>query len=635
MRRERKRHLHTAVAAATTEPVGRTAAERTSATPAVAPRADRLALPRSRLLVLQDQAVASAASLLAERRPALAPLVPGAFAGLALVVWAASLPGVEVRRMSDLGLISVLTPGVFVALILLTVGFALALRQEPLRPVMLATQLAVLIVMLYGITALVEEAPRFSVVYKHAGFAEYISRTGHLNTAIDAYFYWPGFFVMTAFVTKVAGLSSALDLAPWAPVFFNLLWAAPVYMILASATADRRLVWLGVWLFFLADWVGQDYLSPQALNYFFYLLVLAVLLTWFSPRAAAASSPPWQRAGLVATVLLVFAAIVSGHPLTPFFAIASVGALVILRRFRPRMLPVVMLAMNAGWILAVALPLLIWQSNLVFGSAGKVDTIVSVSVTNRLQGSPEHIAVIVTRIALTAALWLAAAVGATRRFRAGHRDYTLGILALAPLTIIPLQVYGGEIALRAYMFSLPAVVFFAASNFFSEGARRPSWRWSAAVAAIGVLLAVTFLVTRYGNEQIDYITYAELAGVRHLYQIAPPGSILVSTGYVPWREERVEAYDLRDLPAEALLNTDVGAVSKVMLGAPHQNAYFLFTRSEDAQVNTFYGLPQPGSSIGTRSGALERLVDSMIASGRFTVVYRNTDTLILVPVPKR
>ena len=181
------------------------------------------------------------------------------------------------------------------------------------------------------------------------------------------------------------------------------------------------------------------------------------------------------------------------------------------------------------------------------------------------------------------------------------------------------------------MFSVPAVAFFAASNLFDERARRPGWRRTAAVGVAAVVLTGTFLVTRYGNERIDYITYAEAAGVRQLYQIAPPGSILVSTGYVPWREQRVEAYELRDLPAEALLNTDVSTVNKLMTGAPHQKAYFLFTRSEDAQVNMFYG-QQPGSATGQRSGALERLVDAMIASGRYAVVYSNPDTMILAPV---
>lgn len=582
----------------------------------------------SRLLLLRDRVVAGAALGTAGRGPL-------ALSCLALALWAVSLPGVNVRRMTDLGLISVLSPGIFVALVLLTVSFAIALHHQRLRPALLGLQLGVLILMLYGITALVEEAPRFAIAYKHAGFAEYIMRTGHLDTNIDAYFSWPGSLVLLAFVTQIAGLSSALDLAAWASVFFNVLWAGPLYMIMTAATDNKRLAWLGLWFFFLTNWIGQDYLSPQALTYFFYLLIVAVLLTWFQSRPAV--RPPgslvgWQRAALIASVLVIFAAVVSGHPLTPFFTIAAVGVLVVVRRIRPRALPVVMVAMTAAWILVVARPFVTSHLSLVTGSVGQVDSIVSSNLTLRVRGSPEHVVVIAMRIAMTFALWGTAALGAIHRFRAGHRDLTFGILALAPLALIPLQAYGGEMILRAYLFSLPAIAFFAASCFFGSTRRAVDWRSAGLVAGASLLLLGAFLVTRYGNERIDYITNAELAGVRQLYQIAPPGSILVSVGYVPWKLQQVEAYHYRVVPADALSHSDVKAVLAVMRGSPHQHAYFLFTRSEDAQVNLFYGEVVPSSSTGAGLGSLDRLVDAMIASGQFAIAYRNADVMILTPV---
>ena len=45
---------------------------------------------------------------------------------------------------------------------------------------------------------------------------------------------------------------------------------------------DGRAVWAGVWIFFATNWVGQDYFSPQGLVYALYLVVLAILLTWFA-----------------------------------------------------------------------------------------------------------------------------------------------------------------------------------------------------------------------------------------------------------------------------------------------------------------------------------------------------------------
>jgi hypothetical protein len=433
----------------------------------------------SRLMPARDQASAGAVSGMAGPSQEMVHRIPFGLSAVALALWAVSLPGVNVRRMTDLGLISVLTPGVFLALVLLTVSFAISLHHRRLHAALLGLHLGALIFMLYGITALVEEAPRFAVVYRHAGFAEYIMRTGHLNTGIDAYFSWPGFFVLIAFVVKVAGLSSALDLAAWAPVFFNVLWVGPLYMIMMAATDNKRLAWLGLWFFFLANWVGQDYLSPQAINYFFYLLILAILLTWF--RSWPAPQPPgsrtaWQRTALMVTLVVIFAAVVSSHPLTPFFTIATVGALVGLRRITPRALPAVMATMTAVWILVVAQPFLAGHVSMVTGSVGHVNTIVSANLTSRVQGSPEHRVVIAMRIALALVLWGAAALGAMRRFRAGQRDLTFFVLAVAPLALIPLQEYGGEIVERAYLFSLPAIVFFAASCFFGNGWPVAGWR---------------------------------------------------------------------------------------------------------------------------------------------------------------
>jgi hypothetical protein len=407
-------------------------------------------------------------------------------------------------------------------------------------------------------------------------------------------------------------------------------------MIMRACTNDERLIWLALWWFFLANWVGQDYLSPQALSYFFYLLILAILLTWFrsdQARQPWVATTRWQRLGTMSVLLLTFLAVVSSHPLTPFFLIAGVGALAILGRIRPRTLPIVMASMTGAWLLLFAQPFLAGHTSMVTGSLGQVSAIVSANLTDRVQGTPEHRIVIGARVAISVVFAVLAVLGAVRRFRTGHRDLTLAVLATTPLLIIPLQVYGGEIVLRAYLFSLPFIVFFAASIFFTTGGRAHPRRSTVLVAMGGVMLLGGFLVTRYGNERIDYITYAELAGVRHLYEIAPPGATLVSTGYTPWKFQGIEKYDYRQLDASTLRNVDVPAVLRLMTGT-HQ-AYFLFTRSEAAQVDLFYGVPGPSQSSGVGQGWLDRLVKAMINSGSFVVVYRNADTLILTPVDSR
>ena len=134
--------------------------------------------------------------------------------------------------------------------------------------------------MLYGVTTLVEEAVRFATVYTHAGYTEYIMRTGSVDPSLDAYFSWPGFFVLSAFVTQAAGYHTILQYAAGRR-FSNALYLGPLFMIFTTITSEKRLVRVSLWLFYLTNWVGQDYFCPQGLDFFFYLTIIAVLLKWF------------------------------------------------------------------------------------------------------------------------------------------------------------------------------------------------------------------------------------------------------------------------------------------------------------------------------------------------------------------
>ncbi len=179
--------------------------------------------------------------------------------------------------MTDLGLISVLPMGTIIPLFLLTASFCLTMWQKKKRVPVILLHILILIFMLYGITALIETVPRFDVVYRHAGYTEYIMRHGSVDPGLDAYFDWAGFFIFSAFLTKIAGYSTVLSYAAWSPFFLNLIYFFPLYIIFTSATTDKRIIWFATWFFYLTNWIGQDYFSPQGLNFFFYLVVIAIL----------------------------------------------------------------------------------------------------------------------------------------------------------------------------------------------------------------------------------------------------------------------------------------------------------------------------------------------------------------------
>jgi hypothetical protein len=576
----------------------------------------------------------------------------------AALIWAASLSSVNVRLVNDIGLISVLPPAFFVALFLLTCGFCLALRRRPLStPTMLAHVLA-LIVILYGTPALVEEVPRFASTWSRVGIVDYIVQTGTVNPHIDAYFNWPGFFTASALFSQVAGLSSLTSIVAWSYVFFNVLSLAPLTLIFSSLTRDRRLIWLGLWIFYLGNWVGQDYFAPQAFDYVLYLVIIGVLLRWFkvtpeqptpfdvlrrvleggrriAPRAVGVidrltrrdetntPSTARQRVGLMFIVILAFAAMVPTHQLTPFGALFVVAALVVFDRIRARSLPVLMAAMVVGWISFMAVDYFAGHLASHMAGVGAVDQTVQTGLLGRVKGSQVHQIVIDVRLALSVAVGMLALAGGLRRLRHGYQDLTPALMVAAPFFLIPIQGYGGEIFFRVYLYALPAMAFFAATLFYPSAMPDLRWRTSIAVGLVCLALLGSTFIARYGNERAEMFTTQEITAMKFVYNTAPPGSLLLAPGLIPWEFQDYATYEYEYVKGRIIATDDVESLAQQM-AIPEKRgkrSYLIITRSGKASVDQLSSLP---------AGSVDRLEKTVRDSGLFTVVYVNRDATVFV-----
>ena len=579
-----------------------------------------------------------------------APLAPVA---AALAIWALGLSSTDVGRMNDLGLISVLSPPVFVAIAMLTVSAGFQLHREPIDARLLALHLVALVFVLYAIPPIVESAARSSVTWAHLGFAEYIARTGTTAPSLEARFNWPGFFVGTAFLESVAGGASLTTIADWAPVYFNLLFILPLALIARGLTRDARLVWASLWLFEITNWIGQDYLSPQALAYFLYLVIVAVVVTWFLVRRPgsgavlvrlrgfgtrgsslgrlySALTPDHpesrtlsrrQQVAIVSVIVVLFAYVSFSHQLTPFFTVAALVALLAFNRTSLRSIPILFGVMAVAWVSYMTVPFLEGHVVSLIKEIGSVSDTLTANVTDRIAGSPEHQTVVALRLVFTVALWGLAGVGALIRFRDGRRDLTMVLLAVAPVPLFALQGYGGELVLRLYLFSLPFVAILVAGIVYGRHPGPPRRLASVATVAFGCLVALAFLVVRYGNERIDLMTSSEVAAVQELYRVAPPGSLLVAaSNNLPWKFEKFEQYEYVPVVDEVLIG-DVGAIADIMSNPKFEHSYLILTTSQGAYAEVFTGLP-PGS--------WERFLADATLSGKFRVIYKNQDSEILV-----
>jgi O-antigen/teichoic acid export membrane protein len=555
---------------------------------------------------------------------------PVAAAGVAVLLWIASLHSTPLERMNGLGLVSVLPASFYAAVVLLTLAFVTTLLRGHLREPALLALVLLLVAMLFGLSPLLEDVPRFAVTWRHVGIAQAIIDTGHVNPRVDAYFNWPGFFVLTGAIAKLAGFSSTLPLAAWSPVYLNLAYLLPLLLILRTLTSDARLVWLSVWVFYLGNWIGQDYFSPQGLSFFLYLLIVAILLRWFVNRPGQEAPAPRTRRRLLACVLFLFFALVPSHQLTPVAVLISTTALVFGAARRLWWLPPLMATSIAGWWATGARTFFKGHLQTVLDHAGKVDAVVSQNVTSRVAGDAQHRIVTDAILLAGAAMWLLAFLGAWQALRRSRRYRPAALLALAPIPLLILQTYGGEMLLRVQLFALPFTAFFAAYLFVGDEAQpRISAARRVLVTATCLVLSALFLVTRYGNERFNYFTRGEAVAVEHLYSVAAPGSILVAgTGNLPWKYRDYESHRYRTvvgMPGWRLTlqpSADFAPVVEDVqqtLRSSHPRGFLIVGRSEEEQADQLgYGTP----------GSLARFRTAVAASPRFRVVFRNADATI-------
>lgn len=558
-------------------------------------------------------------------------VIPVLFVVAVVGVWAMSVRGVDPRGVGDIGLFPSLPILSLAAYVALGGSFLLLFRRERFPMALAWVHIVALAVMLFGLNLMIDDVARINVVWRHIGIAQHIAQVRALDPTIDAYFNWPGFFPLISSMGSLLGLKSPMTLAPAAPIVFNLSYLVPVALMLRTATHDRRVVALALWLFLLGNWVAQDYLAPQALGYFMSLVILAALLQHFSPRSRCDSA---SRPVVLLVVVVIFGAIVPMHQLTPIALIVCVTLLVAFRQCTVRTLPVIFGLLLLGWLAYGASTYLAGNLRTLLSGVGDLNKVADDNVVSRLGGSPGHQVVTWMRIGVTTCMWLLALIGVWRRRRAGNRDVTPLVLMFGPLLMFGLLSYGGEMVLRVQLFSLPFVSFFAAAAFVStirrSGTTDPTptwtkvddsadWRFVAGGVVVSIALVMGFLVTRYGNDKFEWFSQGEVDAVSAITRRALPGSrIMAPTGHLPWKSTAYDEYEYGLLRRRVTTGAEVTTreIAAVLSASRNGCGFVILTRSEEAFNDMFGVWPK---------GALGRLRAALASSSDFKSVVSNRD----------
>ena len=573
-----------------------------------------------------------------------------ALAGLAaaaLIIGVWSMTGIDPQRISGSGLIDALPPAYFVALALSLGGFVASLSLRRFVPALLTWQVLATVIILHGADPIIHGLPRLEATFRHLGIADNISQSGQLDTGLDAYFSWPGFFNLLGMFSGATGVKDLMGIATWAPVAINIILLAPLLALATRLTSNPRQAWAAVWMFYLTSWVGQDYLSPQAYSFVLMVTLFACLLSVFTgwawqpnrnrlttglsrvvarldgsiPRQGIFEPSRGEAAVLVVVCSLFLVAMTASHQLTPFAVVPILVAFLLTGRLRLRFLPVLAAVLPVGWLLFVATAYLQGHTGQLFASFGDIGANTVGALSTKVSGSDSHVWVVYTRIAEVAVVWILAVIGAVVGHKRKTPWLTAAVGALAPLALIPAQPYGGELLLRLYMFSLPFAACLAVLPLVSDKAAGLGLRRALTLLLLGGILATTTIVTRYGNDTMESFSSDEIAAVNKLYSIAPTGSVLIeAVRNTPWKFEHYADYDYRALvPAEPRPGAGPLSCDGANQIAHNAGAYVIVTDSQEAAAD-LRGATPPGD--------LQHFIATCGTSPGWTKVFENAGGVI-------
>jgi hypothetical protein len=392
-----------------------------------------------------------------------------------MVLWAVGVAETNTTTLGFYGLVGRLPITFYIGLILLIVSTGIEIARAELSQLRLGLHSGSLALILYGTPALVYSEGRYSWLYKTAGVVQYVKVNGHLNGSIDIYQHWPGFFALAAWFDRLAGVSSPLSYAKWSQLVFELAALPLLYSIYTSLALPVRHRWLGLMLYSAANWIAQDYFSPQALSTVLSLGVLAIALRWMvagntprhltrddedrpgtrrRPRGGTAELRLRGAIPFIAAFLILFFVLVFSHELSPYIVAIQLIALAVVGQMRPRWIPLAALVITLGYLI----PNFSYVNSHygILSSFGDFFSNIQSPSASDPGTTPESQRIIgYCADLLSIGMWMLSLIGAWRRRSSRRTVIALLFLTFSPVLVLVGGAYGNEGILRVYLFSLP------------------------------------------------------------------------------------------------------------------------------------------------------------------------------------
>ncbi|TRW83376.1 hypothetical protein FK535_10890 [Mycolicibacterium sp. 018/SC-01/001] len=546
--------------------------------------------------------------------------------GLAVAIWTAAIPGLPGVDAGYYGLLfSGTGPALAVSIVLCAAALLVAIRDRRLLPA--AVAVAAAIVVLRVTTVVATEVPLYDWTYKHLAVVDYIVANGRIAPdGTDIYAQWAAFFTTWAWFCDVTGISAMTVAHLFAPAV-HVLIALTVYTTARVLGRSRRTALTAAFVAEIANWVGQDYFSPQA---------WALVLT-FGMLALLLGSRQSRASGVLA--VLVFAATVPTHQLTPFWAVGVAFLLCVFKRARPWWSALAMAVIAGSYLL------LNFEAVAPYGLFQGGSPLSNATTSVVISGLPAQEFTSTVVSGLSAAVALTAAATAAWMWWRKRPVFALAIVSFSSFGLLLGQSYGGEAIFRVYLYSLLGCSILIASavvGAIDAAAGRARWVSRAAAVAWVTLASLAGLhgyvalwpMVYETKEQVDLMTRLTADGdIGSRFMMLRLGGMPTRvsaeyagvTLYNPYYDDPIEyelensgAGDPAELKARYPTDSDLRDLIDVV---PTENrvSYMIFSEQSNKAMR-YYG--------DFRPEAVDRVQDALRASPNWTQIYDQGQTKV-------
>lgn len=469
---------------------------------------------------------------------------------ISLILFTVSVSRMKTAAAEALGVLQILGWDYFLGLLVLSVVLVIEYRRSAIDRSVIALANVVLIVFVTMPVAWADRTAPFPTAYTHASIVDWMVRLGGLPPPVDARISWAGFFSAAAQLTSGAGLTESGVFLPHASLVFGILMIFPVYAIGLVISGKPKAAWLGVSVYVLFNWYQQDYFAPQAIAMQFYATIIAVLLWQLrSANVPAVAAGPWYKR-IAATVMrvpgrvddrdarwtlciemilvLIIAAQVVAHQLTPIATIVALAMFAVLGTTRSKLLWLAGILLFVAWFTYGGRDFWIGHLGDIVKDIGGVDQNLTSSVQKPV-GDPTYGQMQYLRIAASLLIVGCAALSWLRLPRTTLRPI-LAALSIAPFSLILVQSYGGEVAIRCFLYASPVLASLAALVLFplldgSSNDVRRQWARAASAVLVFFTLGVWVVTDRGLNTSFEHTTAEELVVSKRLVEQVDPEQI--------------------------------------------------------------------------------------------------------------